>query len=44
MDDPGFAPNPGRYLSKEFGLLEGIAELGAEDRRKGFDGDEKVFA
>jgi hypothetical protein len=31
----------GRYLSKEFRLLEGIAELGAEDWRKRFDGHEK---
>ena len=31
MDHPGFAPDPGRYLRKEFRLLEGIAELGAED-------------
>jgi len=31
MDDPVFAPDAGWYLSKEFGLLEGITELGAED-------------
>jgi hypothetical protein len=31
MHDPVFAPDPGRYLSKEFRLLEGLAELGAED-------------
>jgi hypothetical protein len=32
MDHPIFAPDAGRYLSKEFGELEGVAELGAEDR------------
>jgi hypothetical protein len=31
-------------LSKEFRLLEGIAELGAKDQRKSFDVAEKVFA
>lgn len=44
MDHPGFLPDAGWYLSKEFGLLEGLAELSAEDRRKRFDGNEKVFA
>src|SRR6266550_3053037 len=28
MDHPGFLPDPGRYLSKEFRLLESITELG----------------
>src|SRR2546422_11363318 len=44
VDYPIFAPDPGRYLSKQFSLLEGIAELGAEDARKRFDVDQEVFA
>src|SRR6266852_4037857 len=43
VDYPIFAPDPGRYLSKQFSLLEGIAELGAEDARKRFDVDQEVF-
>ena len=31
MDHPVFLPHSGVDLSKQFGLLEGIAELGAED-------------
>ncbi len=42
MDHPIFAPDLGWYLSKEFRLLEGIAELGAEDGGEGFDGDEAL--
>ena len=44
MDDPVFAPDSGRYLSKELSRLEGIAELGAEDAGERFDGQQKVFA
>ncbi len=43
MHDPVFAPGPGRYLSKEFRLFEGLAKLGAEDWRESFDGHQKVF-
>ncbi len=44
MDHPVFLPERGRYWSKQFRLLEGLAEPGAEDWGKGFDGQQKVWA
>lgn len=44
VNHPIFTPDAGRYLSKKFSLLEGIAELGAEDAGEGNDWHQKVFA